>query len=151
MRAYINMVITMVTQYFWNIRFEYRRRKDPTFWITGLFLDDERIPSDVFWLKYYRNINWKIVRNINDFRREISTNQYLAVSFDHDLGPYEKIDMGDYTRFATGVDAIRAMIGFILDGIVTKPRQIYYHSQNQVGLDNMKKLWDSFEEYSTRL
>ena len=31
--------------------------------IKGLFLDDERVPQDVTWVNYPKNIEWTVVRS----------------------------------------------------------------------------------------
>lgn len=54
----------------------------------NLFLDDERIPTDVFWNgEVYRELNWDIVRNFSQFKDCIEKNGIPEViSFDNDLG-----------------------------------------------------------------
>ena len=51
-----------------------------------LFLDDERFPQDVTWVKLPQH-NWTIVRNYNDFVRTIESKGIpKEIAFDHDLG-----------------------------------------------------------------
>lgn len=51
-----------------------------------LFLDDERMPSDVKWIKLPENVEWTIVRNYQQFVDTITANGLpLCISFDHDL------------------------------------------------------------------
>lgn len=35
--------------------------------IKGLFLDDERVPQDVTWIKYPENVEWVVVRSYDEF------------------------------------------------------------------------------------
>ena len=38
----------------------------------GIFLDDERIPSDVYWMEIKNNeVQYKIVRNFEDFKDSV--------------------------------------------------------------------------------
>ena len=51
-----------------------------------LFLDDERIPSDVTWLNI-AVVEWNIVRSFADAVAWVEANGFPdVVSFDHDLG-----------------------------------------------------------------
>lgn len=56
--------------------------------MSNLFLDDERIPTDVFWNgDIYQNLNWSIVRTFDEFKKHIL--EYgipELISFDNDLG-----------------------------------------------------------------
>ena len=53
-----------------------------------LFLDDERIPSDVFWNgAEYQELEWVVVRNSDEFKQWIEQNGIPdLISFDNDLG-----------------------------------------------------------------
>jgi len=61
----------------------------------GIFLDDERKPEDVTWVKYEEDIEWVIVRSYSEFVSELrklffNTENELVISFDHDLCCYDK-------------------------------------------------------------
>ena len=75
--------------------------------IKGLFLDDERYPQDVTWIKYPDNIEWTIVRSFQDFSLEMThgDNDYYVYSFDHDIQSY--IDGREYTHSFTSTVRIR--------------------------------------------
>lgn len=58
----------------------------------GIFLDDERNPEDVYWLNYPKDINWAVVRSVDEFKKiinvmfyEFDNPQLDFVSFDSDL------------------------------------------------------------------
>ncbi len=53
----------------------------------GLFLDDERKPSEVTWAGYSpEKYNWTIVRTPDEFRKAIKEKIYDVYSFDNYLG-----------------------------------------------------------------
>ena len=51
----------------------------------GLFLDDERVPQDVTWVVYPKNIEWTVVRSYDEFFHEFHRGQFQVISFDHDI------------------------------------------------------------------
>lgn len=56
-----------------------------------LFLDDERVPEAVTWMKLPPAPEWEIARSYNDFVRIVGTRGIpSAVSFDHDLAHQPK-------------------------------------------------------------
>jgi len=51
----------------------------------ALFLDDERVPSDVFWMSLPKR-DWVIVRTVEEFERTLrARGRPDMVSFDNDL------------------------------------------------------------------
>jgi hypothetical protein len=62
--------------------------------IAGLFLDDERKPSDVNWIRYNPDIRWQIVRDPSEFTKAIAERDYEAYSFDYYLGGLYNSDAG---------------------------------------------------------
>jgi hypothetical protein len=52
----------------------------------GLFLDDERTPKEVTWIRYDGNIEWTIVRNADQFRKAMTSKVFDVYSFDWYLG-----------------------------------------------------------------
>lgn len=56
-----------------------------------IFLDDERIPTDVTWgepIPFFISTEWVVVRSFDEFRTllESLTEAPTYISFDHDLG-----------------------------------------------------------------
>ena len=109
----------------------------------GIFLDDERNPEDVYWIKYpdYQ-IKWNVVRNVKDFKGIINSLVYEfdacelpdIISLDHDLS--ERLDGAKAARFLANTCAI-----------LHKPLpQCFIHSQNPEGAANIKSILDSYNK-----
>ena len=123
-----------------------------------LFLDDYRIPEEVYKYKHlniYLNDGWFIVRNYDDFKNHIINNGIPnIISFDHDLGDehYEGqtqhsiINYDKYTE-KTGYDCAKWLIDYIIDNSLEPPHEIYIHSMNPAGSNNIKQLWVNFYKY----
>ena len=110
--------------------------------LRGLFLDDERNPEDVAWIKYPENIDWTVVRGYSEFFYEFYRGQFQVISFDHDI-------KGDNHRGVelTGYTALKAMVDTFLTtphGLYTFPEQVFFHTQNPIGKENMKSYWNNF-------
>lgn len=103
----------------------------------GLFLDDERLPDDVFWVKYPDNINWKIVRSYSDFESSLNEGSFDIISFDHDLQDF--VDGKEYT----GYDALKKLVDLCIEKKVTLS-ECYFHTQNPIGRNNMSAYWENF-------
>lgn len=91
-----------------------------------LFIDDERFPI---------TDDWVIVRTSAEAVYYVMTNGFpMEISFDHDLG-------GDDTSMVF----IHSIIGSLIQGDLTIPRGFKYsvHSQNPVGVANIKGLMDN--------
>ncbi len=96
----------------------------------NLFLDDERFPKNVG----YRNSEWHIVRNYNDFVKYIlNEDMPEIISFDHDLG----------TR-KTGMDCLNFLLSTCLDREINLPRT-YFHTANPIGAANMRSAVENFD------
>lgn len=100
----------------------------------GLFLDDERIPLEVFWEKYPDNVEWIVVRTPAEFLEEIRMNgkSFDIISFDHDLQAFDQSTKYDIT----GYDLLKKYIDWAIRNINILP-EIVIHSQNSVGRYNM--------------
>lgn len=120
-----------------------------------LFLDDIRIPSDVF--KYIKNeiyldSTWEIVRNYDEFIGYIEDSWLhdafpSIISFDHDLADEhyrpsmfnnpEKYN-GYYQDFEekTGMDCAKWLVEFCMDNDLELP-EFHVHSMNPVGGQNI--------------
>lgn len=112
----------------------------------GLFLDDERMPSDVGpWMVYpENNVHWVVVRNYQSFVCEAQKQIFDFYSFDHDLQ-----DFSDPLKEKTGMDCIRFLVEhFIEYDIFPNNVQCFFHTQNPIGKKNMKGYWDNFVSYS---
>lgn len=107
----------------------------------GLFLDDERNPSDVTWECYPDNVEWFVVRSYPEFKKALTLNQWDLISFDHDLQ-----DFNDSKRERTGYDCVKFLVqGLMWDsGIKLKDPTIYFHTKNPIGKKNMSMYWQSY-------
>ena len=123
-----------------------------------LFLDDERFPQDVTWVKLPPH-NWTIVRNYADFVRTIENKGLPAeIAFDHDLGfeHYAALHTAskpgngiiDYSSFKekTGLECAKWLIVFCLEKNLPFPK-FYVHSMNPIGKQNIISAVNSFKRY----
>lgn len=110
----------------------------------GLFLDDERNPEDVTWIKYPDNVEWIVVRDSSEFFQKFhelhfQDNEFF-VSFDHDI---QEIEYGSET---TGYDILKIMLNIV--GINSIPVPVcYFHTQNPIGKENMEMYYKNFVEF----
>lgn len=96
-----------------------------------LFLDDERIPTDVTWFNMPAE-PWVIVRSYDAFVKHIEDNGIPDfVSFDHDLGEGK-----------TGMDAAKWLVQLCLDTEQWIPSYIA-HTKNPVGYDNIESMMEN--------
>jgi hypothetical protein len=103
----------------------------------SLFLDDERNPEDVSWVKYDQDYDWTICRTWAEVKHEIISHgqQPTVSSFDHDLG------MGELN----GREILDNMIQLSLDGhYPLRNMTLFVHSMNPVGARNIHSLWYSY-------
>ena len=114
----------------------------------GIFLDDERNPEDVKWVKYPANVDWCVVRRMSDFTSILSTKgkfpDDMMISFDHDLQDFT------HGEENTGYDCLKWLINYCIDNGCRMPK-CYFHTMNPVGKANMENLYNNFvhfeEEY----
>lgn len=120
----------------------------------GLFLDDERIPSDVTWVDYPDNIEWTVVRTYDKFLEHMKMGTYSYYSFDHDIQDFYTIPKGTLlaeTAFGsayaeediqceyTGYDASMALCEHINNSLTHCTVLGYYvHSKNPIGSQNIR-------------
>jgi len=123
-----------------------------------LFLDDVRVPYDVFRLTvnplYENNEDWVIVRDYYQFIDAITkfgVPEYI--SFDHDLSydaylPENQEGDIDYTQLKekTGYDACKWLCEYCDDNKVEIP-QYYVHSANPVGANNIDTYLKNFKKH----
>lgn len=108
----------------------------------NLFIDDERMPTDVTWGNeaFYSVYPWTIARNKQQVVKLIEMYGFPNfVSFDHDLG----------TNEPTGKDIANWMINCDLDGVYRMPDSFsfYVHSKNPTGKRNIEMLLTPYLEY----
>lgn len=107
-----------------------------------LFLDDERQPSDVVWLKL-PDIEWVIVRNYNEFTKQIQSNGMPDfVSFDRDLADEHYVDDKDLDKEMilsekTGEDCLSWLICYCLEKNQQFPKYAL-HTMNIIGKEKMQ-------------
>lgn len=118
-----------------------------------LFLDDERVPSDVTWLDIPRTNKWEIVRSFNSAVEWVNNNGFPdIISFDHDLG-YEEFDTNENgiiivtnaTETKSGYDFAKWLIEHDLDNN-SMPEHFTFtvHSMNPVGAKNITMLLNKY-------
>ena len=108
----------------------------------GLFLDDERVPQDITWINYPENVEWVVVRSCDEFMYEFHRSDFKVFSFDHDIqgGNHRGVELTGYT-------ALKAMVYIFMTtphGLYTFPEQVFFHTQNPIGKENMKSYWNNF-------
>ena len=115
--------------------------------LKGLFLDDERNPEDVTWIDYPESIDWKVVRSYREFFYEFHRSAFQVISFDHDIQDYNHRGVE-----LTGYTVLRAMLGTFLTTspeLYTFPEQVFFHTQNLIGKENMESYWNNFCKHYT--
>ena len=114
---------------------------------TLIFLDDERYPEDVTWVKY-PTYDWGWVCCWGDAFMAEFYNQLkdkhlseLILSFDHDLQDFD--DGGSET---TGFDVLKEVVEHLLNIKACKDDlpTVYFHTMNPVGKKNMESYWNNF-------
>tara|TARA_R110002020_G_scaffold215911_3_gene423216 strand:+ start:886 stop:1272 length:387 start_codon:yes stop_codon:yes gene_type:complete len=114
-----------------------------------LFLDDVRVPYDVFKMTinpiYENNEDWVIVKHYYEFVSYIKENgipDFLSfdhdLSFDHYLSENQEGDI-DYNSLKekTGYDCAKWLVQYCLENNLTIP-DYYVHSANPVGKKNIE-------------
>jgi|LWDU01.1.fsa_nt_gi hypothetical protein len=114
-----------------------------------LFLDDVRVPYDVFKMTinpiYENNEDWVIVKHYYEFVSYIKENgipDFLSfdhdLSFDHYLSENQEGDI-DYNNMEekTGYDCAKWLVQYCLENNLTIP-DYYVHSANPVGKKNIE-------------
>lgn len=101
----------------------------------NLFIDDERVPSDVTWVRL-PDVEWVIARNIREVKNLLKEKGFPdMISFDHDLG----------YMTPTGADIAMELINEDLDnGTMPCGFTFYVHSMNPVGAENIGRLMSNY-------
>ena len=116
-----------------------------------LFLDDRRIPNDVFLytmdIDYSINKEWYIVKSYDEFVDYINNNTLPSlISFDHDLifEHYFSENQTDINyesmEIKTGYHAAKWLIEYCKENGFTVP-SVKFHTMNMEGKKNMEKLF----------
>jgi hypothetical protein len=100
----------------------------------SLFLDDERHPP--------ANGRWEVARSVAQAIRIVKEKGYPQfVSFDHDLG----YDLDKNQPWPTGMDFARFLVDLDIEtNRMPEGFQYYVHSQNPVGVENIRGLLDCY-------
>lgn len=101
-----------------------------------LFLDDERKPDNVTWIRLPR-VDWVIVSSYDEFVAKIQHMGAPAfVSFDHDLADehYQAMLAGcnNYGAEKTGYECAKWLVDFCIETNVRFPDYVV-HSMNPIG------------------
>lgn len=107
----------------------------------NIFLDDERHPKDVTWVKL-PDVEWHIVRTALDFKAlvlEYGIKNINYISFDHDINDWSG---PDYRREVTGYDLLRWLC-YEAQGIYLLPKCMF-HTQNPIGKKNMESYYINY-------
>lgn len=110
----------------------------------GIFLDDERSPEDVTWIKYPENIEWTVVRNSAEFTDKLwqlmKAGEEYIISFDHDIQEFiGQIEL-------TGYSNLKGMLQAVQDYGLVVPK-CYFHSMNPIGKANMEAYYNNFVDF----
>ena len=106
--------------------------------IKVLFLDDERTPGVVNWVKYPKGSVFTVVRSYNEFLEAVRLNDKFDVwSLDHDLG----INGLSQEINLSGYDSLKAALRWYPD---QAPKQVIAHSKNPIGAENINKYWENY-------
>jgi len=120
-----------------------------------LFLDDERQPEDVTWLRL-PPATWQIVRTYDDFVAYVTKHGApVFVSFDHDLAHehyrasmynpdrhYSAYYTNGTFKEKTGRDAALWLVEYCLDRDIELPAYAV-HSMNPIGRENIVSIMES--------
>jgi len=126
----------------------------------NIFLDDERDPSDVVWIKLPL-VHWVVVRNYFQFVETILKSGIpTIISADHDLADEHYVEYGEacnsliigkprirYEKFKekTGYDCCKWLVNYCLDNNLDLP-EIYIHTMNPIGRENIQSLIDNYKK-----
>ena len=126
-----------------------------------LFLDDDRFPIDVSWINYPEGSVFTIVRTFEDFCKAVEENEYDGYSFDHDIADFHTLLPGDkkfvppYGFIDQDIEEYMEYNGYhcamflIMNKDVTD-KNIFIHTQNCRGLENIKRAFSKVGMYVRR-
>lgn len=127
----------------------------------NLFLDDNRQPHKVTWVKLPQ-VHWTIAKSYADFTRIILAKGLPnIITFDHDLADehyaeYEwahndknlKKGQFQYSKMKekTGYDCAKWLVEYCMANKLELPTY-YIHTMNPIGAKNIKSLFESAKKY----
>lgn len=123
-----------------------------------LFLDDVRVPYDVFRMTlnplFEKNEDWVVVRNYYEFVNYIiKFGLPDFISFDHDLAFEHYLSENqseieyESLKEKTGYDASKWLCDYCLDNNLSVP-DYYVHSANPAGKKNIEMYLSNFIKYN---
>jgi len=103
----------------------------------NLFLDDERLPSEVYWCDIdYLSIRWLIVKNFEEFTVGIINNGIPEiVSLDNDLQEEKE-----------GYDCLKWLI-LRCDHYKVPLPKFFFHTKNNIAKENMETYLNSYSRF----
>jgi len=124
----------------------------------NLFLDDERKPEYVTWIKL-PDVQWTVVKNYIEFVNVIMKDGLPEnISFDHDLAhEHYRASMYNKDRHynnyytdgtfkeKTGYDAAKFLANYCLDHDLSLPKY-FIHTLNPIGKDNILGILKGYEK-----
>lgn len=133
----------------------------------NLFLDDQRDPSKTKYFDTRKNewldlppYHWVVVRNFNEFVECIKNKGMpRCISFDHDLDREHYVNyfiaqstgVNDLnyssSKEKTGFHAARWLVEYCLDYDKPLPDEIYLHTFNPLGRENIKSILENYREH----
>lgn len=103
----------------------------------SIFLDDERIPTDVTWLKLPDTL-WYVARTYQAFIDGIQLRGMPEyITFDHDLQ-----DFNEDGSENTGYTCLKWLVEYCIDHDMMLP-VCFFHSMNPIGVKNMKSYYEN--------
>lgn len=110
----------------------------------NIFLDDERIPSDVFWLTL-PSIEWVIIRTPEEFIKCITDNPLMItnISFDNDI-----------QHELEGYHLIKIICDMDMDSnynLLNKDMKVYAHTMNSVNRQPIINYWINYQQHRQSL
>lgn len=107
----------------------------------SIFLDDERIPTDVTWLKLPET-RWYVARTYQAFIDGIKLQGMPEyITFDHDLQ-----DFNEDGSENTGYTCLKWLVDYCIDHDMMLP-VCFFHSMNPIGVKNMKSYYENALRY----
>lgn len=114
----------------------------------SIFLDDERIPTDVTWLKLPDTL-WYVARTYQAFIDGIKLQGMPEyITFDHDLQDFYSFDpeSGEGVEEHTGMSCLKWLVEYCIDYDMMLP-VCFFHSMNPIGVKNMKSYYENALKY----
>ena len=104
-----------------------------------LFLDDERMPKDVNWIRIDKSADWQIVRSYDQAVAWVLENGFPdVISFDHDLGHAHYGH--DYSDGKTGYDFAKWLVEHDRNtNTMPDTFEFTVHSMNPIGAENIRR------------